>query len=61
MHTPVNPAFGRLRQKDQMLKVSLSYIMKYRPTWAHETLYQIQANPISFRVRRENERDSMDA
>jgi hypothetical protein len=38
MHTPVNPAFGRLRQKDQMLKVSLSYIMKYRPTWAHETL-----------------------
>lgn len=44
-----------------MLKVSLRYRMKYRPTWAHETLYQIQENPTSFKVRRINERDSMDA
>lgn len=58
-HTPVNPAFGKLRQENQMVKVSLSCIMKYN--WAHETFYQMQENPTSFKVRRVNERDSMNA
>lgn len=48
-HTPVNPAFGKLRQENQMVKVSLSCIMKYRPTGHMRPFIRCKKTPLPSR------------
>lgn len=48
-HTPVDPAFGKLRQENQMVKVSLSCIMKYRPTGHMRPFIRCKKTPLPSR------------